>query len=162
MGKLETREGFDRTQHYLDVRQIQGDVTLKDLQVQCTHMDGGSMTCTTDRKELLWNYQRLDKPPVALRVADKRKHFPIGQGDVYIPMRGGGMLKTRCYHTPPTMPATILSPAEIAELGGFDGSSIDLWLNGEGCGIKFKTRCGAKKCYLDLELQRGLLFTLPH
>ena len=100
--------------------------------------------------------------PVILRVADKREHYPVGQGFVHVPRSDKkGFVRVRCFYMP-TLPVTILSPARIAKQLGYDGYNASAWLNGEGCSITLKhKKTTSRDLSMSVELRRGLLYTQP-
>ena len=126
------------------------------------HMDGGSMTSTTDCQDYLFNLQPLTPSDrkVQLIVADAGVHYPTHVGYLRVPTSGlSGYTNIRTYYTP-SMPSTILSPSSISKAYKCEGHSSFASNIDETCSVTLH-HCQDDKRDIHFPLQniRGLLFT---
>ena len=126
------------------------------------HMDGGSMTSTTDRRDYLFNLQPLTSGDrkVQLIVADAGIHYPTHVGYLRVPTSSlSGYTDIRTYYTP-SMPSTILSPSAISKAYKCEGHSSFASNIDDTCSVTLH-HCLDDKRDIHFQLQniRGLLFT---
>ena len=89
------------------------------------HCDGGAMATTTNRRDYIFGYwdftdeERLRVP--RLCVADNSVYRPQGSGYLQLPIDGSGQsMFIHTYYTP-EIPATIMSPDNVAKSYGCKG-----------------------------------------
>jgi hypothetical protein len=128
------------------------------------HMDGGAMTGTTNRLDLLWHIQWIPegKRVATLKVANNTPHYPTVIGYLPVPTNDSvGYRMSKCYFTP-TLPATILSPDSMGKQFGCRGyTSLSSFVGGE-CNVHlFHCKRISEDVMVPLMLIRGLLYTRP-
>lgn len=127
-------------------------------------MDGGSMTTTTHRQDLIWDYHPFTpdelKDVPHLCVANTTRHQPIGEGHLCVPTEHATLLVP--VFLTPQIPATILSPDEIALANGCSGYVTVSEFVGKHCCLQLhRTLTNGKDVTILLVHHQGLLYSKP-
>ena len=127
------------------------------------HCDGGSMTNTTNRDDLLWHITELTPANhcIALKVADDHAHYPQKVGFLHV-LTTDDAYGYRMVHTyfTPTLPATIISPYAMGhQFHCRTYSSYSSLVSSDSHLGLHHCRHVSEDIHIPLQMVHGLLFT---